>query len=151
MGFPHDEGVRRNGGRVGAKDGPSSFRKFLKKIGAVVNPEYNVDLRHIKVTDGGDIDPNCDLETAHVLLREKVAEVIKNGGIPFIVGGGNDQSYPNVSGMFDSTDGSVGIVNIDAHLDVRPLKEGKVHSGSPFRLMLEDGMLIMLLTFRLIS
>ena len=32
---------------------------------------------------------------------------------------------------------NVGIINIDAHLDVRPLKEGKVHSGSPFRLLLE--------------
>jgi formiminoglutamase len=29
-------------------------------------------------------------------------------------------------------------VNIDAHLDVRPLKEGKTHSGSPFRQMLDD-------------
>lgn len=36
---------------------------------------------------------------------------------------------------------SVGVVNIDAHLDVRPLKDGKVHSGSPFRLLLEDGKL----------
>lgn len=31
-----------------------------------------------------------------------------------------------------------GVVNIDSHLDVRPLKEGRAHSGSPFRLMLED-------------
>jgi formiminoglutamase len=30
------------------------------------------------------------------------------------------------------------VVNVDAHLDVRPLKNNKVHSGSPFRLMLED-------------
>lgn len=29
-------------------------------------------------------------------------------------------------------------INIDAHLDVRPLKNGQVHSGSPFRLLLED-------------
>jgi hypothetical protein len=30
------------------------------------------------------------------------------------------------------------VVNIDAHLDVRPLKDGRAHSGSPFRLMLQD-------------
>jgi len=35
--------------------------------------------------------------------------------------------------------GSVAAINIDAHFDVRPLKQGKVHSGSPFRLLLEDG------------
>ena len=33
IGFPHDEGVRRNGGRVGAKDGPDVVRTFLSKIG----------------------------------------------------------------------------------------------------------------------
>ena len=33
-------------------------------------------------------------------------------------------------------------MNIDAHLDVRPLKDGKVHSGSSFRLLLEDGQFV---------
>lgn len=33
---------------------------------------------------------------------------------------------------------SVLTINIDAHLDVRPLKNNQVHSGSPFRLLLED-------------
>jgi formiminoglutamase len=32
----------------------------------------------------------------------------------------------------------VSVVNIDAHFDVRPLKDGLAHSGSPFRQMLED-------------
>ena len=27
----------------------------------------------------------------------------------------------------------IGVINLDAHFDVRPLKEGKSHSGSPFR------------------
>ena len=32
----------------------------------------------------------------------------------------------------------IGVINIDAHFDVRPKKEGKVHSGSPFRMLLEN-------------
>lgn len=67
------------------------------------------------------------------------------GGIPFVIGGGNDQSYPNACGLIRAmkekqSEGKhkVGVINIDAHLDVRPLKEGKVHSGSPFRLLLEN-------------
>lgn len=32
----------------------------------------------------------------------------------------------------------IGVINIDAHLDVRPLKDGLAHSGSPFRQLLED-------------
>src|SRR5262249_51224861 len=31
----------------------------------------------------------------------------------------------------------VGIINLDAHLDLRPLLDGKGHSGSPFRQALE--------------
>ena len=54
------------------------------------------------------------------------------------IGGSNDQSYPNVSSLLANSPKKVGVVNIDAHFDVRPLKEGKAHSGSPFRLMLED-------------
>lgn len=54
------------------------------------------------------------------------------------VGGSNDQSYPNVSALLANAPNKVGVINIDAHFDVRPLKDGKAHSGSPFRLMLED-------------
>ena len=36
------------------------------------------------------------------------------------------------------------MINIDAHFDVRPLKNGKAHSGSPFRLMLENAKFLQL-------
>lgn len=64
VGFPQDEGVRRNGGRVGAKQGPEVFRKFeaffffllflgsfseryVSKLGTVVNPEFGIDLKWV--------------------------------------------------------------------------------------------------------
>ena len=84
-------------------------------------------------------------------MRTKVGTILGGGAIPFVVGGGNDQSYPNGSALLDHAKGyvcaqspplspnsKVGIINIDAHLDVRPLKDGKTHSGSPFRQLLED-------------
>ena len=43
-----------------------------------------------------------------------------------------------MSALLANSPQKVGVINIDAHFDVRPLKEGKAHSGSPFRLMLED-------------
>ena len=54
------------------------------------------------------------------------------------IGGSNDQSYPNASALLTVSPTRVGVINIDSHFDVRPLKEGKAHSGSPFRLLLED-------------
>ena len=35
-------------------------------------------------------------------------------------------------------DTGLGVINLDAHLDVRPQKAGLEHSGSPFRQLLED-------------
>jgi formiminoglutamase len=81
------------------------------------------------------------LEGEHVQLTKDVFSVFAAGGLPFVVGGGNDQSYCNAKALLDHLKGAkqMACVNIDAHFDVRPLKQGKVHSGSPFRLLLEDG------------
>lgn len=103
VGFPHDEGVRRNGGRVGAAGGPACVRKFLPKMGAVVNPERGVDLRQaLDLYDAGDVGVGEPLEAAHEALRALVAEIVGKGLIPFVIGGGNDQSYPNAAGALDA-------------------------------------------------
>lgn len=139
IGFPYDEGVKRNGGRIGSSNGPSSFRKLCSRIGTIINPELGIDCTSLKIVDAGDIEAGLDLEKAHELLTQKVQEVIKNGGIPFVIGGGNDQSYPNAKGLLLNRDPKkVGVINIDAHFDVRPKKLDKVHSGSPFRMLLEE-------------
>lgn len=140
IGFPYDEGVRRNNGRIGAKQGPKSFRQLLKRTGTVVNAEYdNLDIRkYLTISDGGDIDETLTLEQAHSQLEKTIENLLLKKKIPFVIGGGNDQSYPNASALLN-TSKSILIINIDAHLDVRPLKENQMsHSGSPFRLLLED-------------
>eukprot|EP00753_Platysulcus_tardus_P009819 PLAT2327.2.p1 GENE.PLAT2327.2~~PLAT2327.2.p1 ORF type:complete len:201 (-),score=86.62 PLAT2327.2:77-679(-) len=62
------------------------------------------------------------------------------GAVPIIIGGSNDQSYPNYCGLRAALEEGrrIDVINVDAHLDVRPLVDGAVHSGSPFRLLLED-------------
>lgn len=39
---------------------------------------------------------------------------------------------------FENKNKKFAVINIDAHFDVRPLKNNLAHSGSPFRLLLED-------------
>eukprot|EP00439_Symbiodinium_sp_Y106_P068230 s159_g11.t1 len=149
IGFPADEGCIRNGGRSGAKGGPDAFRRFFGGMGTVVNPEYDVDLRdYLAVSDAGNVAGDT-LEDMHAGLREVVADVVQGGGIPIVIGGGNDQSAPNGFGALDGLqrkhgEGGVApplaIVNIDAHLDVRPLMDdGRPTSGTPFRQLLESG------------
>ena len=139
LGFPCDAGVKINGGRTGAGHGPEKFRSWIRLYGTVDNPELNIDLSRITLADAGDIPGDLPLDQSHTALTEKTASIIQQGGIPFVVGGGNDQSWPNARALLDSKpDTPIGVINIDAHLDVRLPKDGQAHSGSPFRLLLED-------------
>jgi formiminoglutamase len=141
VGFPYDQGCIRNGGRYGAAGAPAVFRNFIKVMGTVGNPEFDeADFSRIRLIDAGDvqIQDGQEVEFAWQMLREKVAGLVGRGIIPFVVGGSNDQSFSNACGLMDVVGGQVGIVNIDAHLDVRPQKNGKEHSGSPFRQLLES-------------
>ena len=108
----------------------------------MVNPEFHVDVTKLNVYDFGNISisEDEDLEHAHEKLQNSIKDIISHCSVPFIIGGGNDQSFPNAMGLLkNAEEKSVVVVNIDAHLDVRPLKEGKVHSGSPFFLLLNSG------------
>ena len=144
LGFPSDEGTVRNNGRYGGKDGPNIARQFIKKMGTVINPEYNVSLKNLNIYDIGNVTIGDTLEQTHKNLEEMVYQILKKNSFPFIIGGSNDQSYSNASAYlrFLGTDSHnrLGVINIDAHLDVRPLIGEKrlLHSGSPFRLLLED-------------
>src|SRR5262249_25006123 len=55
---------------------------------------------------------------------------------PIVLGGGHETAFGHYLGYIRAGL-PVGILNIDAHLDVRPKSEGKGHSGSPFREALE--------------
>ena len=136
VGFPFDEGCIRNGGRAGSKTGPAYVRKFINVMGCVHNVEYDVDLRAVSISDAGDIC-GATLEEAHDNLQATVTQILRQGSIAFVVGGSNDQSAPNGRALLDVFGRkSAAVMNIDAHLDVRPRIDGKVHSGSPFRELL---------------
>ena len=58
-----------------------------------------------------------------------VAEVIRRGGIPFVLGGSSEQCSGVAAGLIGVLGGSVGVLSIHSHLDLRPsvvsLKEMK--------------------------
>ena len=49
-----------------------------------------------------------------------VAEVIRRGGIPFILGGSSEQCMCVAAGLISVMGGDIGIVSINSQLDVRP-------------------------------
>jgi formiminoglutamase len=131
LGFPQDEGVRRNGGRVGAAAAPDHIRHWLYRL-TPFDPERDADLAALAPLDLGNLVVDADLEASQVLLGQAVAALLRAGAIPIVLGGGHEAAFGHYLGYAEAGV-PVGIVNIDAHLDVRPLLGGQGHSGSPFR------------------
>ena len=126
IGFACDEGVRRNGGRVGAKDGPVAIRK------ALANLAWHQDR---PVYDAGDVRcDDGDMEGAQARLAEVVASVIRAGHRPLVLGGGHETAWGTFQGITAAKpDAKVGVINIDAHFDLRADEPG--NSGTPFNQM----------------
>lgn len=123
IGFACDEGVRRNGGRVGAKDGPRAIRA------ALANLAWH---QHFPVYDAGDVRcDDGDMEGAQSRLAEVVAGAIRAGHRPLILGGGHETAWGTFQGIVAAKPkAKVGVINIDAHLDLRADEPG--NSGTPF-------------------
>ncbi len=123
--FMCDEGVRRNFGRVGAKEGPLAFREVLSKL-----PLHS----DISLYDAGNvICEHGDLEAAQIELGARVYQILKLGLKPLVIGGGHETAFGHYQGISKYYD-DVAILNFDAHFDVRELIDNnKGSSGTPFR------------------
>jgi formiminoglutamase len=135
VGFPQDEGVRRNHGRAGAAAAPHDIRHALYRLTSW-DGLGDVDLAELPPLDAGNVRPAGALEATQAALGEVLAGILAAGGVPVVLGGGHETAYGHYLG-YVAAGRPVGILNLDAHLDVRPHPEGHGHSGSPFRQALE--------------
>ena len=130
LGYACDEGVRRNQGRVGAKKGPESIRQRLGKLA----------FHHSKtIADFGDVlCGNGDMERTQETLSHLVRTLIEQEVFPIVLGGGHDVAYGHFNGIKSSfPDGRIGIVNFDAHFDLRRVND-LPSSGTPFYQILSE-------------
>lgn len=125
LGFCSDEGVARNQGRVGAADGPNAIRKQFAKL----SPRNEA-----KVFDAGNIIcQDGRLEEAQFALAEVVCHLLEANMVPILLGGGHEIAWGHYLGLEKFLKkGSLGIVNFDAHFDMRPMVDEKPTSGTPF-------------------
>lgn len=123
LGFCSDEGVRRNQGRIGAKDSPKAIREAMASLPAHKN---------VTLFDAGDIlCKKHDLETAHKDLEEAVTKILSLNLFPIVLGGGHEIAFGHFQGIQKFFRKKIGIINFDAHFDLRPYKNG-ASSGTPF-------------------
>ncbi|MBZ5588346.1 MAG: formimidoylglutamase [Acidobacteriia bacterium] len=130
VGCPQDEGVRRNGGRTGARRAPSEIRRALYRYAV---SEAHQDLRML---DAGNVRIRARLEDTHDALCNVVRQFVRDGKRVVVLGGGNDISYPDCSALAAEF-ANVLVFNIDRHLDVRA--DTPRNSGTAYRQLLEEG------------
>jgi formiminoglutamase len=135
VGFPQDEGVLRNGGREGAARAPDEIRKHLWRM-TPFDSETESDITVLAPLDAGNLRVVGNLEESQAALAEAVATILASGAVPIVLGGGHETAFGHFLGYAKARQ-PVGILNLDAHLDVRPCLSGQGHSGSPFRQAME--------------
>lgn len=145
LGIPTDEGIQRNGGRVGASQAPNKIREHLAKLTPFAGPTHKRQLSDLRIVDIGNVADD-ELEVMHEIAQEVVSKLIAQGKFVIALGGGHDVTYPLVKGFADRYK-NVSLINVDAHLDVRPKKNGQHHSGSSFRLLLEEHVIQKMIEF----
>tara|TARA_B100001013_G_scaffold113256_1_gene65100 strand:- start:2 stop:985 length:984 start_codon:yes stop_codon:yes gene_type:complete len=134
LGYACDEGVKRNNGRQGAVNGPKAIREQLSKLSAHFSEKT--------VTDYGDIVAHDNnIELAQKLFSNVIQEIIKSGQLSIGIGGSHDLAYGHFCGIqkalpkVKST--KIGILNFDAHFDLRPTIN-RSNSGTPFYQIMKE-------------
>lgn len=140
IGFASDEGVQRNQGRPGAVQGPAALRSALS--GLSLAPGRTAGNRaDLSLLDAGDVVVTSDLESGQERLARAVSAARDAGALPLVLGGGHEVAYGSYLGLArsqtrmsyggaDGPTGRLGILNLDAHFDLRSAPQPT--SGTPF-------------------
>lgn len=135
VGYPDDDGIKLNGGRIGSHEAPKSIRQFLYKMTPALH-----HLKKLRLCDFGDLIINQPLNSRHEMARQSAAFLHRHGAKVISLGGGHDYGYSDACGFLDNYANGPHkplVINFDAHLDVRPNHQGN-HSGTPFYRMLNE-------------
>lgn len=124
LGFSSEEGVRRNKGRVGAAKAPNAIRKYLSSL-----PYINSKMPAL-YDYGNVICEDTNLEKAREEQIAIISKLLAKKTYPIVLGGGHEVAYGSFCAMKENYN-DIGIINIDAHLDIR-LPNPKTNSGTGF-------------------
>ncbi|MCM0617460.1 formimidoylglutamase [Paenarthrobacter sp. TYUT067] len=125
LGFCSDAGVLRNKGRVGAAAAPAAIRAALGPLA------FHLDR---DVFDAGDVVVEDDsLEAGQERAGHAISGLLDAGNLTVVLGGGHETAFASYLGVAgsDAVRGKrVGVLNLDAHFDLRD--EPTPSSGTPF-------------------
>lgn len=123
IGYASDAGIRANLGRPGAAEGPRRLRQRMAPFPAIAG---------VTLIDCGDVIDGADVRATQDALAAAVERIARAGALPVVLGGGHDQAFGHFLGLARAIGSAPACVNLDAHLDLRPLSAAGPNSGTPF-------------------
>lgn len=126
-------------GRRGSKHAPGAVRQSMASLLAY-HGGYEVDLSEAGgLSDFGDVAV-VDTDVKETWRRiSAVTDALARRRQPmFILGGDHGLTFPAVRGAASALPGSIALISLDAHYDVRPDHRGQPASGVPYRYALEQ-------------
>lgn len=133
IGYPDDEGIQLNGGRIGSAKAPDVVREYLYKMTPGPSKLSLFDIGNLNTE-------SMTLAERHQVAQNISYELQKKTIRTISVGGGHDYGYSDTSAFVKahmSSGPKPVVLNFDAHLDVRPTTKG-FNSGTPFYRLLEE-------------
>jgi formiminoglutamase len=126
----------------GASFAPDAIRRCLNSF-TTYNIERGTDLAENNKTiiDFGDITMHpTSIEESHQRIYESIKAATDANAAPFtIILGGDHSITTSTVKAIKETKGTVGIIQFDAHHDLRNTEDGGPTNGTPFRRLLEEG------------
>lgn len=131
IGFPSDDGVKQNLGRVGSASAPNVIRNKMLSIPKIENISL-FDLKNIQ-------KENKSLSEHQLTYANKISDIISKNCLPIGLGGGHEIAYGSFCGIKSALnkETKIGIINFDAHLDMRPYDKG-ISSGTMFKQIADE-------------
>jgi formiminoglutamase len=124
----------------GASFAPDAIRRCLNSF-TTYNIEEETDISSQKIIDFGDIAMHpTSIEECHQRIYQAAKEVIQTEAAPLtIILGGDHSITTSTVKAIKETKGTVGIIQLDAHHDLRNTEDGGPTNGTPFRRLIEEG------------
>lgn len=126
----------------GAAAAPGSIRSAFSSY-TTYAIEDGLDLKGVHLHDFGDVNMHVtDLIESQQRIEDTFGQLFKSQPemLPIIFGGDHSISSPSIK-AFSEVKGTVGVIQFDAHHDLRNLEDGGPSNGTPFRNLIESGIL----------
>ncbi|MBD1379585.1 formimidoylglutamase [Metabacillus arenae] len=126
----------------GASFAPAAIRRMLASY-TTYSIEDDIDLSKVRIQDYGDVNMHpIDAVESQNRIYLSVKEVLRKRHSEnlILLGGDHSVTAPSVK-AFQEQNGKVGIIQFDAHHDLRNLEDGGPTNGTPFRSLLESGII----------